>query len=346
MHEGREDFGKRQAEMTARWYENIKASYGDVDAYVATRHRAYLDRWREAARFIKDGARILDIGGGNLFPDLLHYFENRAFQYSYIDVDPDAVSGSRKLAEELGLGTFSFEHGFNDNLPFPSASFDAVFSSHCIEHSIDLATTLREVNRVLVTGGNFLVAVPFGWEVNPEHPYFLGPLEWIALLQDSGFRVRVAQIGNEYPEFGEDYFIACEKVGPGEVALRISPSDHMKDSFEMIGFDASTIERFGEFDFKPDCIISLSPDSRLTIMPPVGAKEVLPIFHRHSWSGIVRVSNGSQQLDWDLFSWFEYDMPQRFALDPESQEAIQVSLLDKAPLSRWSQFVFKGYLWR
>jgi len=31
--------------MTARWYENVKRTYGDVDAYIATRHTAYLDRW-------------------------------------------------------------------------------------------------------------------------------------------------------------------------------------------------------------------------------------------------------------------------------------------------------------
>ena len=346
MSEDRENFGVRQAEMTARWYANIKANYGDVDAYIATRHKAYMDRWREAGRFIPYGARVLDIGGGNLFPELLRYFEHCGFRYAYLDVDPDAVTGSRKLAHDLGLADFSFGQGFNDKLPFADEAFEAVFSSHCIEHSIDLLATLHEVNRVLPVGGNFLMAVPFGWELNPEHPYFLGPLEWIALLQDSGFRVRVAQIGNEYPEFGEDYFIACEKVGPPEDVCRILPGDYMKDNFAMVDFDDPSVERSGEFDIKSDCVISMSPDSRLTITPPVGASEVLPIFHRHSWSGLVRITSASRQADCDLFSWFTYDMPQRFALDPDVQSPIEVGLQGKVPVSRWSQFVFKGYLWR
>jgi hypothetical protein len=37
----REDFGARQAEMTARWYENIKSKFGDVEAYIESRRQAY-----------------------------------------------------------------------------------------------------------------------------------------------------------------------------------------------------------------------------------------------------------------------------------------------------------------
>lgn len=346
MSEDREDFGVRQAEMTARWYANIKATYGDVDAYIATRHTAYMDRWREAGRFIPDGARVLDIGGGNLFAELLRYFKRREFRYAYLDVDPDAVEGSRKLASGMGLEHFTFGHGFNDSLPFADETFDAVFSSHCIEHSIDLLASLREVNRVLPVGGNFLMAVPFGWELNPEHPYFLGPLEWIALLQDSGFRVRIAQIGNEYPEFGEDYFVACEKVGPVDVAQRILPGDYMKDNYNMVGFDDPSVERIGEFEIKPDYVIATTADSRLTITPPAAATQVLPILHRHSWSGTIRMRSASRHIDCDLFSWFAYDMPQQFALDPVAHAPIELALIGKAPVSRWSQFVFKGYLWR
>ncbi|WP_374131827.1 class I SAM-dependent methyltransferase [Sphingomonas sp. 28-62-20] len=140
--------------MTARWYENVKATHGDVDAYIRTRHLAYMDRWREAGRFIADNSTVLDIGGGNLFPELLTYFKSRGLKYSYLDVDPAAVDSSRAMADQVGLANASFALGFNDQLDFPEGSFDAVFSSHCIEHSIDLSATFRELNRVLKAGGN------------------------------------------------------------------------------------------------------------------------------------------------------------------------------------------------
>lgn len=228
----RSDFGLRQADMTARWYENIKATHGDVDAYIRTRYIAYMDRWREAGRFIADGSSVLEIGGGNLFPELLDYFKAREFKYSYADVDPAAVDSSRALAEQAGLTDASFSLGFNDQLDFPTATFDAVFSSHCIEHSIDLSATFRELNRVLKPNGNLLMPVPFGWEINLEHPYFLGPDEWARLTEDGGFSIRIAQIGNEYPEMGEDYLIAASKISEPKVPGRIDPILYLKDKYD------------------------------------------------------------------------------------------------------------------
>jgi ubiquinone/menaquinone biosynthesis C-methylase UbiE len=206
----RDEFGAKQAEMTARWYENVQRTHGDVQAYIATRWAAYLDRWKEAARFIPNGANILDIGGGNIYESLVDFFIERNFQYNYLDVDPSCVDASRNLALTKGLHNASFKHGYNDHLDYTDGRFEAIFSSHCLEHSINLNRTFSEVNRVLASGGNLLMAVPFGWEENPEHPYFFGPQEWATLVTDAGFRIRVAQVGSEYPEYGYDYFIWSE----------------------------------------------------------------------------------------------------------------------------------------
>ncbi len=45
-------------------------------------------------------------------------------------------------------------------LPFASASFDAVISNHSLEHFEDLEAALREVGRIVKPGGSFYVAVP------------------------------------------------------------------------------------------------------------------------------------------------------------------------------------------
>ena len=52
----RKEFGERQANMTANWYESVKLREGDVSAYIESRHRAYLQRWKEGGRFIDKGA--------------------------------------------------------------------------------------------------------------------------------------------------------------------------------------------------------------------------------------------------------------------------------------------------
>ena len=342
----RTEFGDRQAEMTARWYENVKRQHGDVEAYLATRYTAYLDRWKEAGRFISDGSHVLDIGGGNLYERLVGYLKEREFRYNYLDVDPSAVEGSRALAEKLDLEGATFAHGFNDQLDFPDECFDAVFTSHCVEHSIDLAATFREINRVIRPGGNLLMAVPFGWEENPEHPYFLGPAEWVSLVEDAGFKVRVAQIGNEYPEYGEDYFIAARKIDAPVKNFRINPGDYLKESYIFVPFRDESVTYENAFDHREDCAISADPASVVSLALPVGAREVVPILHRHPWSGIVRLSTSAAARDVDLHSWFAFDMPYRMACGGSAVEELEIRIVGKSDTSKWAQFVFKGYFWR
>jgi len=139
----------------------------------------------------------LDVGGGNLNVTLLQYLQEKEIDYYYIDVDPAAVDGSRKLAASLGFRPNQFSQGFNDKLDFADCAFDAVFSSHCVEHSFNLDSTFSELNRVYQARRQFACCGPVWLGGNPEHPYFLGPNHWIALVEDAGFKIRVAQIGRE-----------------------------------------------------------------------------------------------------------------------------------------------------
>jgi ubiquinone/menaquinone biosynthesis C-methylase UbiE len=342
----RDEFGARQAEMTARWYENIKMTYGDVDAYIATRHSAYLDRWKEAARFIQNNANVLDVGGGNLYPALIDFFKSRSFHYSYVDVDPACVDGSRAIAEANGLSDSSFQHGYNDALAFDDKSFDALFSSHCLEHSIDLTRTFSEVNRVLSDNGNLVMAVPFGWEANPEHPYFFGPQEWISLVTDAGFRIRVAQIGCEYPEYGHDYFIAAEKISEPQRS-RLDPDDYTKDSFSFISCHDERIRYAGTVTRKEDHVIIEGDAWQIEIDIPFDAREVLPVLNRHDWSGIVEISWANETVVEDLYSWFTYAQPVRIKNDgAQVEQRVTIKGKGKNPSSRSSQGVLFGVLIR
>ena len=346
METTRDDFGLRQAEMTARWYENVKRAHADVDAYIATRHEAYLDRWREAARFMANGARVLDIGGGNIYPKLIELWKERGFTYAFLDVDPACVDGSRALAAEHGLAGATFGHGYNDSLPFGDAKFDAVFSSHCLEHSFDLTKTFAEVNRVLCDGGNLLMAVPFGWEENPEHPYFFGPNEWVSFVEDAGFRLRVVQIGCEYPELGYDYFIAAQKVAAPR-PFRLDPRAYTKDAYTFVSpFDAR-LTYTGRTDRKADHVIAIDDDWTISFAVPEGANEVLPLFARHDWSGVIELGWGDCTSVEDCYSWHSYVQPLRILRgEASSAPVVTMHASGRNAASRAAQGVLYGVMVR
>lgn len=345
----RETFAQRQADMTSNWYEGVKQREGDVDAYIAKRHDAYLGRWKEATRFIRDGSKVLDVGGGNLFPKLLDYLTDRKFDYWYLDVDQRAVDGSRASAAAYGIPGDHFAFGYNDQFSFPDSTFDAVFSSHCIEHSFDLFSTFRELNRIIRTGGNLLMAVPFGWEKNPEHPYFFGPNHWVALVEDAGFEIRVAQVGSEYPEVGHDFFIAARKIGEPRLDWRIKPDDYRKDSYTFANHDDVAVRYIGNHSLTTNKDGSHMRGSNWAIRVNFpNAVEVLPVFHNHSWSGIVQITGGAQISHHDLFSWFPTVQPARHLITAPKHKDRELIIqpCGKNPASREMEAVVYGFMYR
>ena len=345
----RETFAVRQAEMTARWYQNVQRREGDVAAYIARRENAYLDRWREALRFVQDGSRLLDIGGGNLFPRMLAMLAERSLEYWYVDVDPAAVVTSRALATAAGFAPERFAEGFNDRFEHPDASFDAVFSSHCIEHSFDLAATLAELHRLLRPGGTLLLAVPLGWEVNPEHPYFFGVDEWLAMVVDAGFRLRVWQIGTEYPETGVDLFLAAERIPTSSVTRRLNPEDYRKSNFRFLDLTDPSIACFGSSTLHEDRRIMEGEAWEIRIKLPPGMREALPIFYRHDWSGVIKLTCGPVWTATDLYSSFTLAQPVRLELPTNTLTdlpPLQISPITRNGVSRSTQGVLRGIMLR
>lgn len=337
--------------MTANWYEAVKRREGDVDAYIAMRQHAYLDRWKEAGRFIPDGAKVLDIGCGNLYPALFEYFVSKNLDYHCVDVDQSAVDGSREIGARYGYKGDRFAHGFNDEFSFSDGVFDAIFSSHCIEHSFDLSRTFAELSRLLKFGGMLLMAVPLGWEENPEHPYFFTPEQWLALVQDSGFEIRVAQIGREYPESGYDYFIAAKKVGAVAPDYRIRPDAFRKDAYNFVSHTSGLISYTGSRTATSDGRAAhLKGDNwSIKIAVPPGTREILAVFVKHDWSALLEISSTDVTSQHDLFSWFPYAQPQRHTLG--ARAAISSTLVLLRPVgrneaSRATEGVFCGAMYR
>lgn len=125
--------------------------------------RALLD-----AADLRPGMRVLDVGcgTGSLVVELKR--SRPEVEVTGLDPDPLALARARRKLERAGLEA-RLDEGFADELPYPDASFDRVFSSFMFHHlARDVKEgMLREVRRVLEPGGALHLA-DFGGEAH-EH---------------------------------------------------------------------------------------------------------------------------------------------------------------------------------
>jgi ubiquinone/menaquinone biosynthesis C-methylase UbiE len=108
---------------------------------------------------ISPGHRVLEIGCGTGNLAILVKRLNPASQVVAIDPDPKALARARRKSERRGA-TIQFDEGFAEELPYPDASFDRVFSAFMLHHVKPdaKALSLQEAFRVLKPGGSLHLA--------------------------------------------------------------------------------------------------------------------------------------------------------------------------------------------
>lgn len=113
---------------------------------------------------IDDGTKILDIGCG--ISTILHYIKGEK-----TGLDPLAEEYKELYEYPSDINVIK---GFGENIPFADEYFDAVISTNNLDHVTDPQKTVNEINRVLRTGGFFILTVEF-FETNVErdlaHPF-------------------------------------------------------------------------------------------------------------------------------------------------------------------------------
>ncbi len=146
-----------------------------------------------AAASVPDPAAILDVGcgTGRLLRKAREGFP--AAQLDGVDAAPEMVQQAKLSAG--GEARINFQTATAEDLPFPAAKFDLVFSTMTFHHWADQAKGITEVKRVLTARGRWILAdfMPSGvpafltWSLSAGHMPERGRLN--AMLAAHGLRL-------------------------------------------------------------------------------------------------------------------------------------------------------------
>jgi ubiquinone/menaquinone biosynthesis C-methylase UbiE len=148
---------------------------------------------------LQPGMEVLDIGGGIGGAARTLALETGA-HVTVLDLTEDFIRVGALLTERTGLADrVSFRHGDATQMPFPDASFDAVWTQHSSMNIADKESLYREAWRVLRHGGRLALheimagpqqPVPFPqpWASHPAISDLRAPADIRDLLQRTGFR--------------------------------------------------------------------------------------------------------------------------------------------------------------
>ncbi|MHA2020345.1 MAG: class I SAM-dependent methyltransferase [Candidatus Thorarchaeota archaeon] len=112
--------------------------------------------------------RVLDVGCGS--GRHLIYLSKRGFETYGFDISQSALSLAREWLQEEGLHATIIDHQMEERFPYGDAFFDAVVSTQVIHHNRmrEILFTVREIERVLRSGGVLFVSFPILSEVPSE----------------------------------------------------------------------------------------------------------------------------------------------------------------------------------
>jgi SAM-dependent methyltransferase len=128
--------------------------FGTREFFDAVERHRYMDYapWMPSVMGFNDfaGARLLEVGCG-MGTDLLQFARGGA-KVTGVDLTPRSIEISRQHLAVYGeRGDFAISDG--ESLPFADESFDVVYSNGVLHHTPDTTGAVREVHRVVRSGG-------------------------------------------------------------------------------------------------------------------------------------------------------------------------------------------------
>lgn len=149
--------GERQRSPVKKKKEKTQLAFGKIPAYC--KYELFMERYRSASDFIrlahagKDSLKLLDVGSGNGY--LKYFCDFGQIDWHGIEIWEERFRDCQKLGYHMHWCDIDTE-----TLPFPGESFDVVVASHVLEHLQNREFALKEMYRVLKTGGWFIVGAP------------------------------------------------------------------------------------------------------------------------------------------------------------------------------------------
>jgi len=150
-----------QKELVQRYYTEHHKEKNRADFIYGGEDRAHLFQG-----WVGKGRTVLDLGcrDGALTG---YYTEGNSIVG--VDIDREALE---LCASRLGIKTLW--HDINDGLPFGDGSFDIVVAGEVLEHIFYPEIVLREIARVLKTGGAFIGSVPNAFRLKNRLLFLFG----------------------------------------------------------------------------------------------------------------------------------------------------------------------------
>jgi ubiquinone/menaquinone biosynthesis C-methylase UbiE len=122
--------------------------------------------------YLKPGMSIIDCGcgPGSITADLAALVAPGAVVG--IDIEPRQLEAAERLAQDRGLTNITFQQASIYQIPFPDATFDVAVAHFVLEHVSDPLRGLREMRRVLRSGGVAAIKDPYypAFTFRPQTP--------------------------------------------------------------------------------------------------------------------------------------------------------------------------------
>ncbi|MEO9145230.1 MAG: class I SAM-dependent methyltransferase [Ginsengibacter sp.] len=155
---------------------SIPFRYDNLDRYLI--RTGILNALRNSLPLFK--GRLLDIGCGKM-PYKEFILANSSVE-KYIGLDIENALEYDKLIRP----DFTWD---GIKMPFENESFETAFGTEVLEHCPNPEIILKEVNRILKSGGVFFFTVPFLWPLHevPHDEYRYTPFSLKRILGETGF---------------------------------------------------------------------------------------------------------------------------------------------------------------
>jgi ubiquinone/menaquinone biosynthesis C-methylase UbiE len=170
--------------------------------YSPTHSNRLLLRRLVALAEVDGRTRVLDVATGTGHTTFA--FAPFVRHVTAVDITPEMIDEARRLRAQNGLGNVEFALATATRLPFVDEAFDVVACRRSGHHFADIAAALREMNRVLTTGGRLVIddrSVPEDDSVDAmmnrldalhdeSHVREYRSSEWIAMLEEARFDMK------------------------------------------------------------------------------------------------------------------------------------------------------------